>query len=55
MTVRNLLGKAYSTYGGYGFVTLPGKDAFGDTNAGYSYYYYPSDPRALMVTAKYRF
>lgn len=49
MTVRNLTGDHYATYGGYGFVTLPG------ATGGNSYYYYPSDPRALLVSLKYSF
>lgn len=49
MTVRNLGGDRYATYGGYGFVSLPG------ASGGNSYYYYPSDPRALLVSLKYSF
>ncbi|MEO0316974.1 MAG: hypothetical protein RL404_651 [Pseudomonadota bacterium] len=49
LTVRNLAGKKYATYGGYGFVALPG--GTGDSR----YYYYPSDPRAVLITAKYNF
>lgn len=54
LTVRNLGGQKYSTYGGYGFVTLPG-NTFGDPNGGSRYYYYPSDPRAVMISGKYNF
>lgn len=49
MTVRNLAGNRYATYGGYGFVSLPG------ASGADSYYYYSSDPRALLVSLKYSF
>ncbi len=55
LTVRNLTGERYSTYGGYGFVTLPGVSNTGDPNGASRYYYYPSDPRAVLITAKYNF
>ena len=55
ITVRNVAGSKYSTYGGYGFVTLPGVSNTGDPNGASRYYYYPSDPRAVMVSAKYNF
>ncbi len=55
LTVRNLFGDKYSTYGGYGFVTLPGVSNTGDPNGGSRYYYYPSDPRAVLISAKYNF
>ncbi len=55
LTVRNVAGTKYSTYGGYGFVTLPGVSNTGDPNGDTKYYYYPSDPRAVMVSAKYNF
>ncbi len=49
LTVRNLVGKTYATYGGYGFVALPGG------TGGNRYYHYPSDPRSVLITAKYSF
>jgi iron complex outermembrane receptor protein len=49
VTVKNLAGSSYATYGGYGFVTMPG-----GTGAN-SYYYYPSDPRSVFVNMTYRF
>ncbi len=49
MTIRNLAGDTYATYGGYGFVSLPG------AGGGNRYYHYPSDPRALLVSLKYGF
>lgn len=49
VTVKNLMGSTYSTYGGYGFVSTPGGNGMN------SYYYYPSDPRSLFVTMNYRF
>lgn len=49
MTLRNLVGDTYATYGGYGFVSLPG------AGGGNRYYHYPSDPRALLVSLKYSF
>jgi iron complex outermembrane receptor protein len=50
LTVKNIGDSKYSTYGGYSpFVsTAPGV-------YGPSYYYYPSDPRALYLTVKYNF
>lgn len=49
VTIKNLMGSTYSTYGGYGFVSTPGGTGMN------SYYYYPSDPRALFVSMNYRF
>ncbi len=49
VTVKNLTGATYATYGGYAFVSLPkgmGMD---------SYYYYPSDPRSVFLSVNYRF
>ena len=49
LRVKNLLNKHYSNYGGYGFVqTAPG-------STGYSYYYYPADPRAIFLSTRYTF
>ncbi len=55
LTIRNIAGGKYSTYGGYGFVTLPGVSNSGDPNGGSRYYHYPSDPRAVLISAKYNF
>jgi iron complex outermembrane recepter protein len=49
LTVKNVGNTSYSTYGGYGFVSLPGGTGRS------SYYYFPSDPRAYFLTAKYSF
>ena len=49
VTVKNLTGSTYSTYGGYGFVSTPGGSGMN------SYYYYPSDPRSVFVSMNYRF
>jgi len=49
VTVKNLMGSTYSTYGGYGFVSTPGGNGMN------SYYYYPSDPRSVFVSMNYRF
>ena len=49
VTVKNLMGTTYSTYGGYGFVTTPGGNGMN------SYYYYPSDPRSVFLSVNYRF
>jgi iron complex outermembrane recepter protein len=49
VTIKNLMGATYSTYGGYGFVSTPGGNGMN------SYYYYPSDPRSLFVAMNYRF
>ena len=47
--VKNVLDKRYANYGGYGFVnTSP-------VNSGYSYYYYPADPRSVYLTLRYMF
>lgn len=49
LTVKNIGNANYATYGGYGYVTAPG--GTGASN----YYYYGSDPRAIFLSAKYRF
>jgi iron complex outermembrane receptor protein len=49
MTIRNVFGQTYATYGGYGFVSMPA--ASGNN----SFYYFPSDPRALLATVRYNF
>ena len=49
LTIKNVGNTNYSTYGGYGFVSLPGGTGRS------SYYYFPSDPRAYFLTAKYSF
>ena len=49
VTVKNVGNSQYSTYGGYGFVTGP------NSNNANNYFYYPSDPRAVFVSAKYSF
>ena len=49
INIRNLFDKRYANYGGYGFVqTAPGSN-------GYSYYYYPADPRAIFLSTRYIF
>ena len=48
-TIKNLMGTSYATYGGYGFVSTPGGNGMN------SYYYYPSDPRSIVVSLNYRF
>jgi iron complex outermembrane receptor protein len=49
VNIKNLFDKRYANYGGYGFVqTAPGSN-------GYSYYYYPSDPRAIFLSTRYTF
>ena len=47
LTIKNVGGTNYSTYGGYGSYLVPG----GNTATGY--YYYPSDPRAVFLSIKY--
>ncbi len=47
-TIKNLAGTNYATYGGYGSVSMP-------SSLVQSYYYYPSDPRAVYLTLKYAF
>ena len=49
ITVKNLTGSVYSNYGGYGFVQGPA--AGGASN----YYYFPSDPRSIHLSATYNF
>jgi len=49
LKIKNILDKRYANYGGYGFVnTSPG-------HSGYSYYYYPADPRSISLTLRYMF
>jgi hypothetical protein len=44
ISCENIFDKRYANYGGYGFVNLaPG-------SSGYSYYYYPADPRAIFIS-----
>jgi iron complex outermembrane receptor protein len=47
LTIKNIGGANYSTYGGYGSYLVPG----GNLNTGY--YYYPSDPRAVFLSIRY--
>jgi iron complex outermembrane receptor protein len=50
LLLKNATGTHYATYGGYSSSVLqPGG------TLGTSYYYYPSDPRSLMLSARYRF
>ena len=49
LTIKNVGNAKYSTYGGYGSVSQPNGTLPND------YYYYPSDPRAFFVSAKYNF
>lgn len=49
LTIKNIGNSHYATHGGMGFVTLPGGG--GD----WSYYYYPSDPRSVFLSASYNF
>ena len=49
LAIKNLLDKRYANYGGYGFVTLP------TGGSGFSYYYYPADPRGIYVSTRYKF
>ena len=49
LTVKNLTGSTYATYGGYGFVSTPGANGMN------SYYYFPSDPRSVFLSMVYRF
>ena len=49
LTVRNVTGAHYATYGGYGFVSQPGGGGAD------SYYYYPSNPRTWLLSGNYRF
>lgn len=47
LTIKNVGGVNYSSYGGYGSLSTPG----GGLTTGY--YYYPSDPRAVFLSVKY--
>ena len=49
LTIKNITNENYATYGGYGFVGLPG------ASGGDRYYYYPSDPRSVFATLSYNF
>jgi iron complex outermembrane receptor protein len=48
VTIKNIANSRYATYGGIGFITLPG----GSDN---SYYYYSSDPRSAFASVSYNF
>ncbi|MBU3587276.1 TonB-dependent receptor [Polynucleobacter sp. 31A-FELB] len=47
LTIKNVGGVNYSSYGGYGSLSTPG----GGLTSGY--YYYPSDPRSVFLSVKY--
>ena len=49
LTIKNIANSHYATYGGIGFITLPGG---GSDN---SYYYYPNDPRSVFASLSYNF
>jgi len=49
LTIKNITNEHYATSGGYGYVSLPGG------SGGYSYYYYPSDPRSVFASLSYNF
>ena len=49
VTFKNITNAKYASYGGYGFVSTPGASG---TN---SYYFFPGDPRALLLSLNYRF
>ena len=49
LTVKNLTGSTYASYGGYSSVQVPG----GNTTP--SYYYFPSDPRSVYLSMTYLF
>ncbi len=49
MTLKNATGQRYATYAGHGYVLQPG--GTGASN----YYYYPGDPRTVLLTARVRF
>lgn len=49
LTIKNIAGKSYANYGGYGFVSLPG------ASGANSYYYFPSDPRSIYLSMNYQF
>lgn len=49
LTVKNVGNAQYSTYGGYGGVSQSNGNLQND------YYYYPSDPRSIYISAKYSF
>jgi iron complex outermembrane receptor protein len=48
VTIKNIANSQYATYGGIGFITIPG----GNDN---SYYYYSSDPRSVFASLSYNF
>jgi iron complex outermembrane receptor protein len=48
VTLKNLTNSNYATYGGMGFVTQP-------STSDWAYYYYPSDPRSVLITLSYNF
>ena len=48
VTLKNLTNSNYATYGGMGFVTQP-------STSDWAYYYYPSDPRSVLITLNYNF
>lgn len=49
LTVKNITGSTYASYGGYSSVQVPGG------NTAPSYYYFPSDPRSVFLSMVYRF
>ncbi len=49
VTIKNIANSHYATYGGIGYITMPGG---GHDN---SYYYYPSDPRSVFASLSYNF
>ena len=49
LTIKNIANSHYATYGGIGFITLPGGSSDN------SYYYYPNDPRSVFASLSYNF
>jgi iron complex outermembrane receptor protein len=49
LALKNATGKHYATYGGYGYLLQPA--GTGASN----YYYYPGDPRTLLLTMRVKF
>ncbi len=49
LTVKNITGSVYSNYGGFASVQTPGATLTP------SYYYFPSDPRSVFISATYNF